>query len=81
MVFQGCFMEVSRGFQESLLDASWNFQGCFKKGASKKIEGCSKRPLSVIQGYLKEVQRVFGRKFKGYLKKCQEYFKKISKEF
>ena len=48
------------------------FQGSFK-GGSRKIEGCSERPLKVIQGCFK----VFKRSSKGVSEQFQKCFKEV----
>ena len=66
-VFKGCFKEVQSCFKEvfsvfhgSFMDFERKFQGCFK-GLSREIERCVsvKDTSRVLQGYFKEVQRVF----------------------
>ena len=52
-MFQECVKKVLRVFLES-------FKGVM-------IEGCFKRILSGLQGYLKEVQREYKGSFKGVL--------------
>ena len=56
--FQGCLKEL----YGCLKDVSKLFHGSFES-VSKKIVGCSERPFKV-NGYLKEVQRVFQCSFK-----------------
>ena len=65
-MFQGCFKEVSRVFQESFKCISKRFQGCFKKvsrvfnGVFARFQGCtSMHVLGKFQRCLKDVLRKF----------------------
>ena len=62
-MFQGCFNEVSRVFQESFKEMEvsrmfHDFEGC-SKSVSKVFQGCSKSVSKVFQGSFKKTFRVF----------------------
>ena len=74
-VFQGCFKDVSRMFQDSRM-----FHGCFK-GVLRNCLGCCcyMKVWRVLQERLKSDLRAYHVSFKDISKKFKGYFEEVSK--